>query len=254
MGFDTENAFQHAMCIELSPTTLTYAIIHTDTKKSVAEKSVTLSDFNKATIDEILKDDIFKADYKSVSLSVSTPRHTLVPVSIFNTSKPLEIFKLNHQSPFEDIDYNRIPELGIVSIYELPLWIKSAFVIKIPRIKIIHTSTTLLKGVFNKPVFSPKAHVFWQDDAFYLVLTSKSKVEYFNRFDTSAIEDLVYYLLFVTEQKELNLSDMQINLYGVNLQWEHLKSLKDLLQQPIKVEPQKEQSELFILTNQLLCV
>lgn len=254
MAFNQAEAYRHALCMELQNDKFRFSIIEIATKKSVLDKSYTLLSFNRSEIAAILNEDIFNLDYKSMSLSVSSHRQTLVPISIFNSSKPKEIFGLNHQAPFDNIDYNRIPELGITSIYELPLWIKSVFVIKMPRVKIIHTSTTLLKGIFNQPVFSGKIHLFWQDNSFYLAITSKSKLQYFNLFQSNEISDLVYHLLFVLEQKELNLKEFKLNMYGVESDWDKLDEINKLLNHKVEVSTEIEKSLNFILTNQLLCV
>jgi hypothetical protein len=254
MTFNKANAYQHTLSMELQNDKLSYSIINLDTKKSVEEKSFTLLSFNKEELEKLLDNEVFGYDFKTISLSVSSNRHTLVPISIFNASKPADIFALNHQAPFDDIDYNRIPELDIASIYEIPLWIKQLFVVKMPRVKIIHSSTALLKGIFNAPQFSPRIHIFWQNNAFYLVLTSKNRLDYFNLFQSNHISDLVYHLLFVLEQKELNLKDYEVKLYGVNQNWEQLSELAKLLNHRVKVDSKKEKAEYFILSSQQLCV
>ncbi|HIP36554.1 MAG TPA: DUF3822 family protein [Crocinitomix sp.] len=254
MTFNSANAYQYTLSIALQNDKLSYSIIDLDTKKSVEDKAFTLLSFKKEELTKLLDSPVFKNDYKTISLTVSSNRQTLIPISIFNASKPTDIFALNHQAPFDDIDYNRIPELDIVTIYEIPLWIKQLFVVKIPRIKIIHTSTALLKGIFNVPQFSSRIHIFWQNNGFYLVLTSKNKINYFNLFQSNHISDLVYHLLFILEQKELNLKDFEIKMYGVNNNWNQLKELSKLLNHKIKVDFRKEKAENFILTSQVLCV
>jgi len=64
----------------------------------------------------------------------------------------------------------------------------------------------------------------------------------------------VYHLLFVLEQKELNLKDFEIKLYGVNQNWDKLQELTKLLNHKVKVDFQKEKAENFILSSQQLCV
>ena len=254
MAFNQAEAYRHALCMELQNDTFRFSVIEKKKKKSVLEKSFTLLSFSKTELLKVLEDPIFNQNFKTFSLSVSSNRHTLVPVSIFNSSKPKDIFALNHQAPIDNLDYNRIPELGIVSIYEIPIWIKSVFVIKMPRVKIIHTSTTLLKGIFNQTVFSPKLHVFWQDNSFYLVITSKGKLEYFNLFQSNEISDLVYHILFILEQKELQLKDLALHLYGINPKWDKIEEISRLLNHKVTVDNRIEKSKNFILTNQLLCV
>jgi len=254
MAFNQSEAYKHALSMELQNDTFRFSILDIKTKRSVMEKSITLLSFNKEELNTIINDEIFKLDFKSISLVVSTNRHTLVPVSIFNSSNAKDIFALNHQAPFDNIDYNRIPELGIVTIFELPIWIKSVFVMKMPRIKIIHTSTVLIKGIFKTTVFPPKVHVFWQDNSFYLIITSKGKLQYFNLFQGNEITDLVYHTLFVLEQKELILKEMKLHFYGVKSEWKALEKISKLLNHKIEVSSEKEGAESFILTNQLLCV
>jgi hypothetical protein len=253
MTFNQAEAYRYAFCMELQNDKFRYSILDIETKKSVEEKSFTLLSFNKNELSKVLEDKLFKLDFKSFSLTVSSNRHTLVPNTIFN-GKPKEIFELNHQAPFENLDYNRIPELGIVSIYEVPIWIKSVFVMKMPRIKIIHTSTTLLKGIFSLPVFNGKIHAFWQDDSFYLALTSKGKLEYFNLFQTIEVSDFVYHLLFVLEQKELEIKDFKLQMYGLNSDDNRIATIEKLLKQKVEANVAKEKGRNFILTNQLLCV
>ncbi len=254
MTFNRQEAYRHALCMELQNDKFRYSVVDIKTKKSVLDKSFTLLSFNREELEKLIAEDLFKLDFNSTSLTVSTQRQTLVPDTIFNSSTANDIFNLNHQAPFDNIDYNRIPELGIVSIYEIPLWIKSLFVVKMPRVKIIHSSTTLLKGVFNGTVFSPKLHVFWQENSFYLLITSKSKLQYFNLFNTTEISDLVYHILFVLEQKELVLADMSVHFYGVKSSWEKKEEIEKLLKQKIEIHNSIEKSINYILTNQLLCV
>jgi hypothetical protein len=254
MSYNANEAYQHALCMELQNDKFSYSIIDKNLKKSVKEDSFTLSDFNKDTLAKIVDDQIFKNDFKSASIVASTNRHTLVPSTLFNESEPKEIFNLNHQPPFDDIDYNRISELGIVSIYEMPLWIKQLFVTKIPKIKTFHTSTVFLKGIFKAPQFSPRIHILIQNESFYLAITSKNRLDYFNLFQSNKIEDIVYHLLFVLEQKELNIKEFEINVLGVSNKWLKLEAINDLLKQKVKVHFQPEKSEQFILFSQLLCV
>jgi len=247
-------AYRYALCMELQQDKFSYSIIDIETKQSVIQKDITLLLFNKDELINILKDDLFSYDYKTMSLVVASERQTLVPNAIFTGANPKDIFELNHQTPIDNLDYNRIAELSIVSIYEIPLWIKSAFVIKMPRVKIIHTSTVLLKGIFKRPVFSPKVHIYWQSNSFYIIITSKGKLQYFNLFKTNEIANLVYHLLFTLEQKELDIKTMAISMYGVPSNWSKLDEVSKLLNHKVEVDQKNQNAEHFIFSNQLLCV
>ena len=94
MAFNQAEAYRHALCMELKNDKFRFSVLDILTKESVLDESITLSSFNRAALAEILNDPLFKLDFKSMSLTVDTSRQTLVPISIFNTSKPKEIFSL----------------------------------------------------------------------------------------------------------------------------------------------------------------
>lgn len=254
MAINPNEAYQHALCMELKPDKFRYAVIHKDNKKIIESEDFKLDSFDRNSVEEFIKNDHFKADYGSFVLSSGGRRNTLVPNDIFNNSKPQEIFKLNYSDPAEDLDHNRIPELGIVNIYELPTWIKSAFIPKFPRIRIVHPSTVILKGIFDQPNFHDRAYLYIDDEDFYLMITGNNKLQFFNRFDYKEISDVIYHLLFVLEQKEYSQEEISVVLYGVKSDWEAIQVIQQYFKKQVKVASNREMAEDFILSRQLLCV
>ena len=248
------DAYKYALCMELRTGSFSYAIINEVEQKVVFSKKIEFKTLSNENLNRLLDAAHFDLEYKSISVSISTDRTTLVPDSIFNTSDPKDIFKLNHIEPIDNIEYARIPELGIVTIYELPNWIKTTFVKRFLKIKIVHHSSVLLKGIFNKPSKLPAAHVFKEEDLFYLVLTEQGKLNYFNLFKSSEINDLVYYYLFVLDQKELDPDTIPLHVYGIKPTNKIIGQLNNLLSKPSIVHSAENQQSHFILTNQLLCV
>lgn len=254
MSYRKEEAYQHALCMDLTPDKFQFSILDPKLKRILHFEEHAVTDFTRDGVGKLLDNEYLKHEFGSFSLSAGGERNTLIPVDLFSHSKPNEIFRLNYPEPIDNLDYNRIPELGIVNIYELPLWIKSLFVIKFPRVKMIHRSTVLLKGVFDQPVFSPKIHLFIEKNQFYLMLTDRSKLVYYNRFDYKELADLVYYVLFVLEQKELDQSKFDILLYGVPTDWDQKEAFLKFFTSNVKIADQKEKGKDFIMAKQLLCV
>ncbi len=254
MNLSKDLAYQHALCMELKPDRFKYAVLNRDTKKIVEYKEVEINAFDRASVEEILSAAYFKYDFGAYCLVAGLSRNTLVPNDIFVNSTAKDIFGLNYSAPYEDLDHNRIPEMGIINIYELPLWIKSLFVIKFPRIRIVHPSTIVLKGVFDQPNFHPKIHLYIDDNEFYYILTEENKLKYYNRFDYKEMADIIYHLLFVLEQKEYAQDDMGLYLYGVNDKWELTPEFQKYFKKRIKISNNQESAENFMLAKQLLCV
>lgn len=247
-------AYQHALCMDLRHDKFTAAILHKTTKKIADQKVFTGFTFDRSGLDQLLADPFFKAEFADFVLTAGAVRNTLIPTGIFNVSKPGEIFRLNYTEPIDNLDYNRIPELDIVNIYELPIWVKSAFVVRFPRVKILHRSSVLLKGIFDQPSFSPKTHLFIEEQSFYLFLTEKNKLQYFNRFDYKALADVVYHVLFVAEQKGITPENLNLHLYGVPSTWSALSEFRTFFKNPPQLAEESEKGEHFMLAKQLLCV
>lgn len=254
MSIKKEDAYQHALCMDLQSDRLQYAVVHQDSKKIVYKNDIQIESFERDAIKALMTDEVFGFEYGSYVATAAGKRNTLVPVDIFNYSKAEDIFKLNYPAPFDNLDYNRIPELGMVNIYELPVWIKSLFVIKFPRIKITHPATVLLKGVFDEDAWRQRIHLYIEKDSFYLLITAKNKLEYFNRFDMTNFADLIYHILFVLEQKEISQDKVEASVYGVSGDWEHKTEFQSYFKQIVKIDGDQEKGEHFILAKQLLCV
>ncbi len=248
------DAYKYALSMELRKDGFRYAFIESETQEVVFYNSIDFDGYTEKDLIELLNEPFFKYTFKSVSLSVSTNRMTLVPEAIFNNSSPKAIFELNHTSPIDNLDYSRIPELGLVTIYEIPLWIKSVFVKKFLRIKIVHHATVVLKGIFSQSTYKPQAHIYKEQELFYLVLTGKNKLNYFNLFESKEVADLIYYYLFVLEQKEINAQEIPLMVYGLEANHSAINEMNKLLADPIQMHYKEEEENQFILINQLLCV
>jgi hypothetical protein len=244
------NAHQHQLSIELSDTQIRFAILK---EKSILKQfSEKIKEKTRAEVENVIKNSSdLNYDFGDVTLSFSAHKSTLVPVQLISETKPEKLFKFCYGDPKENIDYNRIPELGIANIFEIPLWVKSAFVINFPVINIYHANTIFLKGIFNETVFKPKAHVLIYEEYFTLILVNKTHLLMSNSFEYKNDDDVVYHLLFALDQKEISRNDVEVQVYGNHSNSDIISQLKrDLTNTKDKTGKQ----ENFILQSQALCV
>ncbi|MDD2984053.1 MAG: DUF3822 family protein [Crocinitomicaceae bacterium] len=148
--------------------------------------------------------DLINSEYDDYSLAWSSKLSTLVPMNIFGVSSATEIFQacFTNEIITNDIDYNRLAELSLVNVYEIPLWVKSYFVIRFPRIIIQHEGSHFLRGIFSNSTFKLGAHLVLHDQYFMLVLVKHNELLFYNQFDYSNEEDVLYYLTFSLKQKQ----------------------------------------------------
>src|SRR5690554_7703273 len=79
-------------------------------------------------------------DYEEYTMAWGTQKQTLVPLSVFNESSARSIFQLMFGEGTDEnmIDFNRLMELSMVSVFEIPDWVKSFFIIRFPQIVFKH--------------------------------------------------------------------------------------------------------------------
>lgn len=168
--------------------------------------------FFDSTKDDLIKDQlskefgansIFQQDFDEITLSWSSVKTTLVPNAVFGESNAQAIFKLCYGDNEADVDYNRISELSLVNVYEIPEWIKRFFVIKFPRINIQHEGSVVLRQVLHENAFKLKCSVIVYKNHFQLIISKHNELIFYSNFDYQSSEDIIYHIMFVLQQKEL---------------------------------------------------
>lgn len=162
------------------------------------------------TVKEIL-DQTFAAhaflneNFDDYSLAWNTNQSTLVPNSIFEESNAIDIFQLCFGSDVDknEIDYNRISEAGVVNVFEIPVWIKSYFVIKFPMIVLQHIGTHALRSSLDSNAFRLKATLIINQSFFELSMVMHNQLHFYSFFDAQSAEDVIYHLMFALQQKEM---------------------------------------------------
>jgi hypothetical protein len=169
----------------------------------------------KEDLDQFFRDqNIRMSELSECTISWSCMRTTLVPGNIFAASSPLSIFSLCFGKNFESnsIDYNRIPEQGIVNIFEIPLWVKSYFVLKFPRSIIQQEGSLIIRGLFGTGTFKLRALLSIHETYFGLTIVKENKLQFYSTFEYQNSDDIIYHFIFVLQQKEWFGSEIQIEI------------------------------------------
>ena len=204
------------------------------------------------------KEDFLNQEFDEVTLSWSTKRSTIIPKNIFNESSPDSIFELCYgkDAVSNEIDFNRITELNIVTIFEIFDWVKQYFTTKFPRIIMQHEGTHLIRKILKDSRTELYVAAVVYSNYFQLIIMNQNRLEFYSSFDYQSHEDIVYYLLFTLQQKELISQKGTISVIpGVGED----KSIPDELIR--NIERIKDLNELkyakvdhLVAKSQLLCV
>lgn len=152
----------------------------------------------KETLQELLSDCGNLDDFESFSCSWSEAQSTLVPMLLFSESKPEMLLNLTVHTPVpkEEVDYNRLPEWSIVNVYRIPLWVKSALIVRIPRIVIQHELSHLMRFLNTGSAIPLRAHVILQNGSFCLVVRKDGQIAHASYQSYQSAEDVLYHLLY----------------------------------------------------------
>lgn len=143
--------------------------------------------------------------FSTYSCSWSHPQSTLVPMLLFASSTPQDIlnFTCHTEIPKDEIDYNRIPEWSIVNVYRIPMWIKSALIIKIPRVVIQHEMTHVLRQLNTGSTIPQRSVLILQENHFSLVVRKNGQIAHASYQVYQTPEDVLYHVLYTYKQLEL---------------------------------------------------
>jgi hypothetical protein len=246
--------------IELSENTVRFFVNSRDLIQTFEFTFTDKKDYRyKEQLDDFLEQAGLKLqDFEECTISWSSFRSTLIPSNIFSESNPEALFSLCYgkEIPLSHVDYNRIPEQGIVNLFEIPLWVKSFFVIRFPRSVIQHEGSHLIRGMFAEPSFKLKAQLLVYANYFVLAIVKENKLQFYSMFNYQENDDIVYNFMFSLQQKEYmgEISAIQVfpGVGSSNANCEdlvqNLRSLSDLKKASITVNTD------FILNSQKRCV
>ena len=122
-------------------------------------------------------------------------KSTLLPDAIFKLALPEEVYALSFgiPNPNTTIEFNRIPGIDIVNVYDIPNWIKQFFTSRFGKIQILHEGSHALKTIFDKLVEKPNIYVFQHQKQFLLLAVKDNNLHYYNIFDHHGAEDIIYH-------------------------------------------------------------
>jgi hypothetical protein len=143
--------------------------------------------------------------YDFYSLAWISSQSVFVPSTVHKASDLSTIFStcFNKEATLSNLDYNSIGEIGVINVFEIPLWVKSFFVIKYPRIIIQHAFSNILRQSIEKSKTGLEITIVLYQNYFLLELVYDSKFLFANTFEYSNCDDLLYFIAFTIQQSDI---------------------------------------------------
>lgn len=211
----------------------------------------------RSTLTDFFKSNRFDKEYDEVTAAWSTAHNALIPLRVYNDTDPKSLYKLLFGSEIDEktIDFNRLMELSMVSVFEIPDWVKSFFVIKYPRITIKHEHALVLRAIFQASTFDKAIHISLCDDYMNVFLVHHNELKFSNSFEYQTVDDILYYSMYVLEQQEWKDESVKLHGYFVS---DQKRQLLEEFEKKMKLLKSADRISIQPFTNSLtlqpLCV
>ncbi len=165
----------------------------------------------------ISENSIFQTIFEEVFVVYSTPIYTIVPTSLFDSSKASEYLKFNSKILANDyISQDTLDNKEIVVVYVPYININNFLFEKYGAFDYFHSSTVLLNLILKQEKNSRDSKVFLhlQHNHFDCIVTKNGHLELCNSYSYKSPEDFIYFTLFCLEQLQLNPEKTPVFLSG----------------------------------------
>lgn len=154
------------------------------------------------------------SDYSEVSVSWIHILAQLIPSAVFEPKAVEDLFTacFTREPGSTELDYNRISELSVVNIYEIPRWVKSFFVMKFPRAVIQHEYSHQLRGVIRDAFrLNIQANIY--PERMSVQIAERNELLFCNTYEIQHLNDALYYLTFALQQLQLKDKTGKLNFH-----------------------------------------
>ncbi len=241
---DINSTENYELSVQVSYDGLSYSILDT-----LRNKFVMLRDyqpdgtgcFDIIKLGELIsKDDFLTKRFKKVNIITPTPKSTLVPNPLFDSSKEIEYFTFNQMpEDGEVILTNELTEPDATLIFSVQKPIVDLLSASFPKVQLSHQLKPLFQCIFvnRRTVESYFLHVHLEREYLNLVIFDGSVLKFCNTFHYKTISDIHYYLLYVL--KRMNISQEEVVYFSgcTNNSREIVTGLSDYLRTIRFAEP-----------------
>lgn len=201
------------LSIQISLSGLSFCILQRDTHTIITLKEI---NFQRKTTPLKLLDSLINLlntekltenTYKSITIIHDNELSTLVPKPLFNEDCIADYLKFNSKILVSDfIAHDEVIVNDSVNVYVPYININNFIYDQFGAFTFKHVSTILIEEILQieKNTKTPKVYINVSNNHFETVIIDKAKLILYNTFEYNSSEDFIYYLLFATEQLNLN--------------------------------------------------
>lgn len=211
------------LSVQLSLSGLSFLVTNSETNEVIyfSEKKYTKSKSpEKLFLD--LKSSFYLIDqlndsFNEVVVIYATSLYSLVPTTLFDSSKASEYLKFNSKILANDfIAFDTIEKQDITVVYIPFININNYLFDRFGDFSYYHSTTLLLKHILEKEkdYAFPKVYINITSNLFDFIAVKNGKLIICNSYEFTTPEDFIYYILFCLEQLKMNPDTADVYISG----------------------------------------
>ena len=223
--FDIEKLNQYTLSCEISESSFFCKITDSiDNEILISENYEFMSSKENVSVYDYLSSiyethDFLKSlKWKSVEIIIDNQSFTLVPLDLFKkeyTNRYLQLVRGQQLAETEEVHTYTHENLGIVNVYssdrDLYNWLSDTYPLVDMTLK--HKTSQLIEfGVFTSK--AQTAFLYFGNQYFTMVITANGALKFCNRFTFKTPQDLLYYVLFVMNELEIEPDEIILRVSG----------------------------------------
>lgn len=169
------------------------------------------------TIENIIKkDDLLSHSYKSTKLIWLSNKNTFIPNSYFNKKNLKKYFEFNQKlDDLDEIHFKELKYVNAYSIFIVPNQIANIFIKQFPDLNFYNQQIPFIEHtLFKYHSESKKVFVNVNDEFIDLSITENGKLLLYNNFVYKTESDMIYFIMYVFDQFNLNTENTELILSG----------------------------------------
>ncbi len=220
---NTREKTHKELSIQISLSGLSFCILNRETNTIIYLKTHPTT--NKKTPFQILdklqllfdEEEALNQSFDAVTLIYVNELATLVPKALFKEDLLADYLKFNSKILKTDfISYDEIKVIDAVNVYVPYVNINNYIYDRFGSFTYKHFSTILIESLqeIKANEHDQKAYINVNDSHFEIIVFRDHKLLFYNTFEYKTKEDFIYYLLFTTEQLNLNPEVLELVFLG----------------------------------------
>ncbi|MEN3324002.1 DUF3822 family protein [Mariniflexile soesokkakense] len=201
------------LSIQISLSGLSFCILQRDTNTITTLKEISFQKkLNPLELLDNLKhlfntENVTQNTYGSINIIHDNELSTLVPKPLFNEDCIADYLKFNSKILVSDfIAHDEVVINDSINVYVPYININNFIYDQFGAFTFKHVSTVLIEEILQieKNASTPKVYVNVGKSHFETIIVDNAKLILYNTFEYNTPEDFIYYILFATEQLNLN--------------------------------------------------